>query len=510
MWNSKSWQMLPKWKYLIAYKDENKFQVKVNRVKLPHDVKKYEKWHNYESVKTKLLQTKLPVDYIPDYVFNAKSFRIKEHVTDYSKDFKEWEKLYDHQKVGVTWAVEDYKGVCLFADDMGMGKTLQATATAVILLKNQIKRMALFGEVLIMCPAYLQKQWKEISEKYLEGLAKINIFSYDTAKNKSDELKKKKYSLFIGDEIHLLKNPKSIRYRKLSKIIKKIKFRILLSGTPVVNRSNELFPPLSLLRPKIFKSNKAFCDRYYCKISRRARAEEELALILPYFGMIRRTKERLSNLPTKKITKLYIDDKNAKIEFKRLAKTLAELDKEENAGNMAKFHIGNSYFKLGLTKSKSAPLKREVLKLVTENKEQWGNSKVIFCYHMSVVEALQAWITEKGISNEVINGMVSLKKRNAIIKRFQDGEFDIIICTIGAAGVGVTLTKAYHVIMCETSWVPGLTNQAIDRVHRIGQTNEVQVHRIVFKQTLDDWILRCEESKKKLHRTLMKQAKTLS
>jgi len=63
--------------------------------------------------------------------------------------------------------------------------------------------------------------------------------------------------------------------------------------------------------------------------------------------------------------------------------------------------------------------------------------------------------------------------------------------------------------MVENSWVPGYTNQAIDRVHRIGQENEVQVHRVIFKQTLDDWILRCEEGKKKLHSTLLKQAKAL-
>ena len=509
MWNSKSWQSLPKWKYLMAYEDKNKFQIYANRIRMPNGLLKKQSWDKYQQVKEDLLQTKLPVEIIPDYVFNAKSFHLKDHITNYSKDFTEWDKLYEHQKIGVTWAVEDFKGVCLFADDMGMGKTLQATATAVILLKNQLKRMSFFGEVLILCPAYLQKQWKTITKEHLEGLAKTTVLSYDTAKNKSEELKKNKYALFIGDEIHLLKDPRSIRYRKLSKIIKKIKFRILLSGTPVVNRSNELYSPLSLLRPKIFKSNRAFCERYYCKISRKARAANELSLILPYFGMIRRTKEKLNNLKPKKTTKIYIDDKQAKIEFKKLAKELAELEKDESRANMAKFHIGNAYFKLGLTKSKSMPLKRELIKLITENKEEWGISKVIFCYHMSVIEALQQWVSENGISYEIINGSVSLKKRNNIIKRFQDGDFDIIICTIGAAGVGVTLTKSHHIIMVENSWVPGYTNQAIDRVHRIGQENEVQVHRIIFKETLDSWILKCEEGKKKLHSTLLKKAKSL-
>ena len=68
---------------------------------------------------------------------------------------------------------------------------------------------------------------------------------------------------------------------------------------------------------------------------------------------------------------------------------------------------------------------------------------------MSVIEALQQWVSEQGISHEIITGNVSLKQRNNIIKRFQDGQFDIIICTIGAAGVGVTLTKSHHIIMVE-------------------------------------------------------------
>ena len=134
MWNSKSWQSLPKWKYLIAYQDKDRFQIYTNRIKMPNGIMKRQSWNKYQDVKKHLLETKLPVEIIPDYVFKAKSFHLKEHITDYSKDFSEWDKLYEHQKIGVTWAVEDYKGVCLFADDMGMGKTLQATATAVILL----------------------------------------------------------------------------------------------------------------------------------------------------------------------------------------------------------------------------------------------------------------------------------------------------------------------------------------------------------------------------------------
>ena len=100
-----------------------------------------------------------------------------------------------------------------------------------------------------------------------------------------------------------------------------------------------------------------------------------------------------------------------------------------------------------------------------------------------------------------------MKKRDAIVTQFQNNEIDVLCCTIAAAGVGLTLTKSHHVIIAESDWVPGNLSQAIDRVHRIGQEKEVHVDRIVFSDSLDEWILKVENGKKKMHKLLLAKKK---
>ena len=91
--------------------------------------------------------------------------------------------------------------------------------------------------------------------------------------------------------------------------------------------------------------------------------------------------------------------------------------------------------------------------------------------------------------------------------KFQNKQYKVIICSINAAGVGITLTSANHVILAECSWVPGLNQQAIDRVHRIGQDKTVYVDRIHCINSIDDFITKCEKSKSKMHLLLMRHAK---
>ena len=92
-----------------------------------------------------------------------------------------------------------------------------------------------------------------------------------------------------------------------------------------------------------------------------------------------------------------------------------------------------------------------------------------------------------------------MKKRDEIVTKFQAGEIDVLCCTIASAGVGLTLTKSSHVIIAESDWVPGNLNQAIDRVHRIGQEKEVHIDRVLFSDSLDEWILKVEKGLSLIH-----------
>ena len=128
---------------------------------------------------------------------------------------------------------------------------------------------------------------------------------------------------------------------------------------------------------------------------------------------------------------------------------------------------------------------------------------VVFCVHLSILEMLLDLCKAMGLTYDQISGSVSMKKRDSIVQRFQNNEIEILCCTIAAAGVGLTLTKSSHVIIAESTWTPGELSQAIDRVHRIGQEKEVHIDRVVFSDSLDEWILRVENGKKKMHSLLL-------
>lgn len=478
----------------------------LNKSQLPEGILgKTHNWKDYNTIVERLNQTKLIVDEIPQYVKLAQKFVTRGTVakldSNILKKIKYWNTLYKHQKEAVAYAICDFKGKIYLADEMGVGKSLSAVCiTHYLLLLKKIQN------VLILCPASLQKDWvKNFKEKGI--LANIDVYSYDKAKNDFKEIKKKQYHIVIADEAHCIKDTKTQRYKKLAPILKKIPFKVFISGTPTVNRCDELYAPLSILHPKIFNRKKKFMDRYYNKISRKCRIPNEISLILPLFGFVRRTKTEVLNLPPKKINIVEIRDKKASVKFKILLTKMQDPETAENP-NMLKYLVGEAFHDLGEIKANSEPFSQALRGMLQEGNEK-TKSKVVFCIHKAVVAAIRSLCEKMGCSFDVINGETVVKKRADIVAKFQQGETDVLICSINAAGVGLTMTKSNHVILAESSWVPGLNAQAIDRCHRIGQTKTVYVDRIFMHASIDDFIIKCESGKKKMHKLLMKHLKDI-
>ena len=506
MFNSNSWKSLPKWQYLVAYHDEKKFKIMLNKATLPENIMgKLHSWERYETIVERLRATKLIVDEIPKYITLAKKFKKKGKVADLDPSIiakiPYWNTLYEHQKTAVAYGILDFKGRVYIADQMGSGKTY----SAISILNYLLLRKGGHNKVLILCPASLQQNWKTVVAEKGVADAEVHILSYDKAKNVHKEIKAKKYDACLLDEAHYIKQTKTARYKKLAPALKRIEYRILLSGTPVVNRSDELYSPLSILYPKLFKSKKIFMDRYFNKISRKCRLPNEVALMMPLFGFIRRTKNEVLNLPPKVTTVHEISDKKATVSFKIMLNKMQLPENMENP-SMMKYLIGESFHALATIKAESEPFKLKLLELLKDTNEK-TTSKVVFCIHKSVVECLKSMCEDLNISHAVINGETVVKKRGPIVAKFQAGEIDVLICSIKAAGVGLTMTHSNHVILAESSWVPGNTMQAIDRCHRIGQTKTVYVDRVFCKSSIDDFIQTCEKGKKKMHRILLKHLK---
>ena len=133
----------------------------------------------------------------------------------------------------------------------------------------------------------------------------------------------------------------------------------------------------------------------------------------------------------------------------------------------------------------------------------------ILHHFLSILEMLNALCEEMHISHEEISGSVSMKKRDTIVQRFQNGEIEVLCCTIASAGVGLTLTKSNHVIIAESDWVPGNLNQAIDRVHRMGQKLPVFIFRMVTKGTIEERIQILKSEKSELFEKAFKEIDTV-
>lgn len=498
MWRSPdAWTLLPKFKYLVAYENKEQFKIECNRISLPASLgSKKQPWSKLKEVTEILLKTNLPVVEIAPYVEKAMLFRLKktEKVPALMRGCDFWEMLYEYQKQAVLWCIHTYGWKICLTDDMGLGKTLQSLAMASIYLHENKK-----AKMLILAPAFLVKDWESNVDKRLAfAKSRIEIYSYDTAKNKAKDLQKEKFDIFIADEAHSMKNPKSTRYRKLAPILKRTKgAKILLTGTPSTNKSNEYFALLSILHPKVFQTYKAFVERYWCKVSRKGRNTQELAMILPLFGFVRRSKEDVLTLPAKFFQNVVVQDKEAKKSIHKLLKDI----QEEPDKAMAKFLIGAAYHDLANIKANSNAVKEVYQKLLREKKEA---KMIVFCQHLEMLGKAEEWARECGFKDiAVIHGGVSTQARNVIVHGFQSGKFEILCCTIPAAGVGLTLTAASEVIFLESNWQKGLMEQAIDRAHRIGQTQPVTVTKIVCEGSLDEWIMRSASGKQKMQTLLL-------
>ena len=500
MWRSPdAWTLLPKFKYLIAYESREQFRVECNRVKLPLPLlSKKQPWEKLEEVTEALLKTKLPVVELAPYVKKAMLFRLKktEKVPPVMRGCLFWKMLYDYQKQAVLWCINTYDWKICLTDDMGLGKTLQSLAMASIYLNEHRE-----AKMLILAPAFLIKDWEANVEKRLAfAKERITVYSYDKAKLRAKDLKKEKFDLFIADEAHSMKNPKSARYRKLAPILKRMKGpKLLLTGTPSTNKSNEYFALLSILHPKQFKTYKAFVERYWCKVSRKGRNQQELAMILPMFGFIRRSKEDVLTLPPKFFNTVVVEDQEAKASVHKLLKDI----QEEPDKAMAKFLIGAAYHDLARIKAQSEPVKEVYQKLLHEKKRA---KMIVFCQHLEMLSKAEEWARACGFTKiAIIHGGVSAHARHVIVHDFQNEKYEMLCCTIPAAGVGLTLTAATEVLFLELNWQKGLMDQAVDRTHRIGQNKPVTVTKLVCEGSLDEWIMRSASGKKKMQ-TLLLQA----
>lgn len=413
--------------------------------------------------------------------------------------------LYPFQKKGVAF-IEAKNGRALIADEMGLGKTVQAIG---YLQLHPEKRPAV-----IVCPASLKLNWeKELSEwtnttvQILNGTktdisitSDIIIINYDILNHWLERIIEIKPKILIMDECHYIKNNKAKRTKAVKRLGKHIPSVIGLSGTPIINRPVEIYNALSLIDntvvPSFWNYVQTYCGAKKTRFGwdfNGATKTDELNEMLTNTIMLRRKKEDvLSDLPAKQLDFIPIELDNEK-EYKKvrndLIDTIDRAKKEQKVGAA----VLNAIEKLKQTAVKGKM--KESIKFIRDFIDT-GEKLVVFCTHKETINQLMEAFTGVAVK---IDGSVSMHQRDEAVDQFQNNsDIKLFVGNIKAAGVGLTLTASSNVAFLELPWTPGELTQAEDRCHRIGQKNSVNIYHLLATGTIEEWIARKLDEKKKV------------
>lgn len=444
-------------------------------------------------------------------------------------------KLRPYQERGAAWLafLERWGlGACL-ADDMGLGKSVQF----IVFLLHLQEQNALENPTLLVCPTSVLGNWAKEVKKFAPKLkvleyhgdkrpkgksftAIVNkydlvITSYSLVQRDINLLKTMNWQIVVLDEAQNIKNADS----KQSQAVRKLEttFRIALTGTPVENRLQELWSILDFLNPG-YLGNKQFFQRRFAmpieKYGDTASLSQLRSLVQPFIlRRLKTDKSIIQDLPEKQEMTVFcgLTAEQGELYQQLVDESLVEIESAEGLqrrgmilGLLVKLkqicnHPAQFLKESNLSKHNSGKLQR--LEEMLEEVVVEENRALIFTQFAEWGKLLKPYL-EKRLGREIffLYGSTSKKQREEMIDRFQHDPQGppIMILSLKAGGVGLNLTRANHVFHFDRWWNPAVENQATDRVFRIGQTKNVQVHKFVCTGTLEEKINEMIESKKQL------------
>lgn len=432
--------------------------------------------------------------------------------------------LRPYQEQGVQRAM-DLKRL-IIGDEQGLGKTIQSISTIV--------GLAEMGEpvfpCIVICPASTkinwQREWEKFSNRkamvltdsvkntwfrfYEMGLADVFITNYESMKKyfvtkmpakggyaKEIELHPnvEKVNSMIVDESHRCKDTKTQQAKIVLKIAQGKNVRILLTGTPVVNKPIDLFPQLAILgRLSHFGGGKIFRNRY-CEGGRGAANLAELNYLLNEHCFFRREKKEVAKDLPEKQRQTILCDISTRREYNKALNDFTKFLEDKGCTDLeiAKKLRGEIMVKMGELKKISARGKlNEVKEFISEIMES-GEKLILFAIHHEIVDAIL-----KEFPNAVtVTGRDDQNAKQRSIDAFQNNpNTQLIVCNIKAAGVGITLTASSRVAFIEYPWTYADCVQAEDRAHRIGQINNVMCTYFLGQNTIDEDLYRMIQEKR--------------
>ena len=402
--------------------------------------------------------------------------------------------LYPYQLDGVAFLAGAPRRY--LADEMGVGKTVQACAACQYL---NLKR------VLVIAPASTRPNWRYEFESWGPRGATLTAVSYDRLSRNRDNYSGKDYDVVILDEAHYCKSRRAKRSCAALSIAAEAPRAWLLSGTPMPNHPGELWYPLRMLWPDLVdKSYQKFFDRFVIwratewgpkpvGLKDKAGLRELLRQV-----MMRRTVDSIGvQLPPLRVDVQLTPRVDLEEYLGEDAPVLAALAAEERADEASLSRLRKL---LGVAK---APFVASVLK---DELESGAYGKlVVLAHHRDVLDLLEDALSDLGVVR--VDGSSTDRQREQAIDGFRaDPSKRVFLGQQTAAGTGVNLQVANELVLLEPSWVPAENHQAIKRIHRIGSNQPCRARIFAISGTLDEAVMRTIANKTRMIDALLTPA----
>ncbi|WP_443049026.1 SNF2-related protein [Streptomyces sp. M92] len=436
--------------------------------------------------------------------------------------------LRDYQRRGLDWLVRmTSSGLgCCLADDMGLGKTI----TLIALHLHRQTDASAAGPTLVVCPTSLMGNWQREIERFAPGTpvrrfhgtkrdlevltdGEFVLTTYGTMRLDTGRLSAVPWGLVVADEAQHVKNPYSETARQLRSI--GARARVALTGTPVENNLSELWAVLDWATPGLLGRLGTFRRHYAQAVEGGqdpAAAERLARLVRPFLLRRRKSDPGIApELPPKTETDhpVSLTTEQAGLYEAVVREALAEIagaDSMARRGMIVKLLTGlkqicnhpAQFLKEERPRITGRSGKLELLDELLGTILAEGASVLVFTQYVQMARLLEQHLAARGVASLFLHGGTSVTARESMVRRFQDGEVPVFLLSLKAAGTGLNLTRAEHVVHYDRWWNPAVEAQATDRAYRIGQTRPVQVHRLVAEGTVEDRIAALLHRKREL------------
>ena len=440
--------------------------------------------------------------------------------------------LRTYQKIGYQWlkTLDKYEFGGILADDMGLGKTIQVLAVILDYVNKEGKMPSL-----VVCPSSLTLNWLGEANKFAPSLkvcvisgnaierakkiAKIPqydlvITSYDSLKRDIDVYEEKAFNFryMIADEAQYVKNNNTQNAKAIKKILTKTRFA--LTGTPIENSLSELWSIFDFIMPGYLFKYRKFKETFETPIVKEESEAclERLKKMIEPFVLRRIKKEVLTELPDKTISVLYneMQEEQQKVYLAYLAKARKEINDEIKANGFESSQIKILALLMRLRQICCHPklflqnYEGESSKLtqcieLIKNTVESGHKILLFSGYTSMFEMIEKELKNNKISYLKLTGQTKVSDRIDLVDKFNEDEsIKVFLISLKAGGTGLNLTGADVVIHYDPWWNLSAENQATDRTYRIGQKNNVQVYKLITKNSIEEKIYELQQKKAKL------------